>query len=261
MRSGPPFFSIFCTARNAAPFIARSLEAVITQDFDSWEIVFVDDASSDGTYAIAERCLLERGLRAACIRRPERVGKVQNFLDIAPRLNGEVFIEYDGDDWFSTPSALSVLHAAYAGPKVDATSGRAVLASNSTEPKMIAYPSCHRYAATTLTPVSPRTVRMSLVRRLLANHADLFIDPATSAPWLAWGDVVLSAPAMLFARSIALIDTPIYTINDLNPNRDCRLVTEPEFSRLARDTFAACIDLETRLQGPVDWRNHDDSIS
>ena len=44
--------SVVCTARNAAPTIARSIASVRAQDMADWEMVVVDDGSSDATAAI-----------------------------------------------------------------------------------------------------------------------------------------------------------------------------------------------------------------
>ena len=51
-----PRVSVIIPARDAAPTLARTLEAIRTQDFpDAFEVIVVDDGSRDGTAAIARR--------------------------------------------------------------------------------------------------------------------------------------------------------------------------------------------------------------
>jgi len=48
-----PVVSIMMPAYNAERFVARSIESVLAQSFTNWELVIVDDGSTDGTRAIA----------------------------------------------------------------------------------------------------------------------------------------------------------------------------------------------------------------
>jgi glycosyltransferase involved in cell wall biosynthesis len=47
--------SIVVPAHNAEPFLAATLDSVLTQSHEAWECVVVDDDSGDATLAIAER--------------------------------------------------------------------------------------------------------------------------------------------------------------------------------------------------------------
>jgi glycosyltransferase involved in cell wall biosynthesis len=49
-----PRVSVCVPAYRAAPFIGATIESVLRQTCDSWELVIVDDASPDDTYAVAE---------------------------------------------------------------------------------------------------------------------------------------------------------------------------------------------------------------
>jgi glycosyltransferase involved in cell wall biosynthesis len=48
----PPQVSVICTAKNAAATIGRTLESVLAQDLRDWEMIVVDDGSTDATLDI-----------------------------------------------------------------------------------------------------------------------------------------------------------------------------------------------------------------
>lgn len=50
-----PFFSVVIPAYNAERFLVETLESVLGQTFDDFEVVVCDDASTDGTAEILER--------------------------------------------------------------------------------------------------------------------------------------------------------------------------------------------------------------
>ena len=46
--------SIVCPARNAADYLPRAIQSVLDQSADNWELLIIDDGSSDETHSIAE---------------------------------------------------------------------------------------------------------------------------------------------------------------------------------------------------------------
>lgn len=46
-----PFFSVIMPLYNAEPFLRDCLESIIGQDFQDWELIIVDDRSTDGSLA------------------------------------------------------------------------------------------------------------------------------------------------------------------------------------------------------------------
>lgn len=50
-----PLVSIVTPAHNASRFVATTIDSVLSQSVDNWELVIVDDASNDATYSIVER--------------------------------------------------------------------------------------------------------------------------------------------------------------------------------------------------------------
>jgi glycosyltransferase involved in cell wall biosynthesis len=52
VRLPPPAVSVICTARNAASTIGHTIRSIQAQDCQSWEMIIVDDGSSDDTISV-----------------------------------------------------------------------------------------------------------------------------------------------------------------------------------------------------------------
>lgn len=94
----PPFFSIVMPVYNAASFIAEAIESVFAQSFDDWELVIVDDCSTDGSYDIASG-YLAKSHNVRLYRRERNSGSA-----FAPRKQavmasrGSYVVSLDADD-------------------------------------------------------------------------------------------------------------------------------------------------------------------
>lgn len=51
----PPKVAIVCPAHNASDFLERAINSVLVQSVTDWELIIVDDGSTDGTLEIARR--------------------------------------------------------------------------------------------------------------------------------------------------------------------------------------------------------------
>jgi glycosyltransferase involved in cell wall biosynthesis len=50
-----PLFSLMMICYNNVQFIKMSIDSVKTQTYENWELIIVDDRSSDGTYELAQK--------------------------------------------------------------------------------------------------------------------------------------------------------------------------------------------------------------
>jgi len=54
-RNPPPRVSVVMPIFNAAPFLDQAVDSVLRQSFSAWELLLIDDGSTDGSRALAER--------------------------------------------------------------------------------------------------------------------------------------------------------------------------------------------------------------
>ena len=54
MSEDQPLVSVIMPAYNAEKFIATSIDSIVQQRYSNWELIIVDDGSTDGTNTIAQ---------------------------------------------------------------------------------------------------------------------------------------------------------------------------------------------------------------
>lgn len=126
----PPRVSVLIPAYNAAPWIAAALDSVQSQTFEDWEIVAVDDASSDATPAILQSRASER-IRVES--NPRNLGMTANWNRCLSLAKGELVLKLDADDALK-PRALEQLASAFASGDVLACGIRSLQCDASLEP-------------------------------------------------------------------------------------------------------------------------------
>ena len=95
-----PRVSLVVPAWNAAGFIEKTLATVAAQTFKDFEVVVVDDGSTDDTQGVVERFLKYHGLRGRCIRQEnKKIAGARNAGIRAAEAELISFLDHD-DLWF-----------------------------------------------------------------------------------------------------------------------------------------------------------------
>jgi glycosyltransferase involved in cell wall biosynthesis len=81
-----PLVSVCVPAYKAERFIAATIESVLAQTTEDWELVVVDDASPDGTYDVAARYAGDGRVRVA--RNATNLGPVGNWNHVVAQARG-----------------------------------------------------------------------------------------------------------------------------------------------------------------------------
>ncbi|MBD2715719.1 glycosyltransferase family 2 protein [Microvirga sp. STR05] len=101
-----PFFSIVVPTYNRASFIEATLRSVLSQEFTQWEVLVVDDGSTDNTRQVVA-AVVDSRIQYLPKTNGER-GTARNYG--LARAQGEYVIFLDSDDLFH-PAHLATLHA------------------------------------------------------------------------------------------------------------------------------------------------------
>ena len=110
-----PFFSIIMPAYNRAGLIGRAIRSCLVQDFEDFEIVITDDASTDGTAGAVESI---RDGRIRLLRHAANRGRCPSRNTAMREARGAWFVFLDSDDEL-TPGGLSAIYARAVSVRLD----------------------------------------------------------------------------------------------------------------------------------------------
>lgn len=111
VRSGERRFSLVLPAYNTEQTVGRAIESVLAQSYQAWELIVIDDGSTDSTRAVAEE-FAARDPRVRVVTQPN-AGCAGARRAGALLASGEFVTKLDADDEL-LPSALAELSAAIA---------------------------------------------------------------------------------------------------------------------------------------------------
>ena len=105
-----PIVSIFTLTYNHENYISECINSVIAQTYENWEMIIVDDGSTDNTFAVA-RAFAEKDKRVQ-VYTQKNIGvfRMKESYDFAlEKSKGKYIAILDGDDgWFSEKLTLQV---------------------------------------------------------------------------------------------------------------------------------------------------------
>jgi glycosyltransferase involved in cell wall biosynthesis len=223
-------FKIVIPVYNAAEWIKRCLWSVMNQNYKNWELVIIDDASTDNTGNIIEKYLKDSGdnkYRCRYFRRDKNTGALENIvygISTIAHFHEDIIVLLDGDDCFITHDVLEHLNNVYQDPNIWLTYGQYQNQSNRNlgNNKPLQVPTnIYRYVQN-----GPmywctshlRTFKNKIWKRV--QDVDLRdVDGNYFA--MAW-DMAIMYPLIEMSgnQRIKYIDKIMYLYNDLNPIND-----------------------------------------
>lgn len=102
-----PFFSIITPVYNAEEYLSECIESVIQQSYAEWELILIDDGSSDDSLDICRR-YADKDERIIVIHQ-DNAGAFKARLTGIDRASGQYYVGLDSDDLLSE-TCLEVLH-------------------------------------------------------------------------------------------------------------------------------------------------------
>jgi glycosyltransferase involved in cell wall biosynthesis len=109
-----PTVSVVITTYNVADYLELSVDSVLAQTYQDWELLIIDDASADSTWEIAGRCATRDG-RIHLIRNETNQGIARTRNRVLALARGTYIAVLDGDDLWLDPKKLEMQVAAYEG--------------------------------------------------------------------------------------------------------------------------------------------------
>lgn len=109
-KNNTPLFSIIVPMYNVEKYAEECIVSILSQTFDDYEAILVDDGSTDGTGELIDRYLEGNTQKLIAIHK-ENGGLVsarQAGLEIA---NGKYIVPLDGDDWINPVYLETFKHA------------------------------------------------------------------------------------------------------------------------------------------------------
>jgi glycosyltransferase involved in cell wall biosynthesis len=94
--TGPPRVSVLLPVYNAERYVAEALRSIVTQTFTDFELLIVDDGSTDSSRAILER-FAAQDPRIRLVSRPN-TGYLLALNEMLARARGEYVARMDADD-------------------------------------------------------------------------------------------------------------------------------------------------------------------
>ena len=112
-RNAPKSITIIMPAYNTEAYIAKSIKAVMAQTFTNWELLIIDDGSSDGTRKIAESFAKRNSKIVVILQKNAGVATARN-LGIL-KAKGDYITFLDSDDLWAPSFLTDTLQIALAG--------------------------------------------------------------------------------------------------------------------------------------------------
>jgi glycosyltransferase involved in cell wall biosynthesis len=105
-----PKFSVIIANYNHASFIQQSIESVLSQTFKDWELIIIDDGSTDNSLSVIEKYLSDK--RIKIVRHKKNKGYAAALRTGIAEVKAEFFGILDSDDVL-TPNALETMYSTH----------------------------------------------------------------------------------------------------------------------------------------------------
>jgi Glycosyltransferases, probably involved in cell wall biogenesis len=98
--------SVLLLSWNHEKYIEQAIRSIMRQAYRELEIVYLDNNSTDNTFAIANQVLAESGVPYVACRRENNFGISSNYKFLFQRSCGEYICLLSGDDWLHKDNIL-----------------------------------------------------------------------------------------------------------------------------------------------------------
>lgn len=205
-------FRIIITNYNAAPYIRKSIESALAQDYDNFDIVVIDDCSTDGTWDIIQEydvSALRHSKNICCGIISIQEGMNHSLMD-----RDDIIVLLSGDDYLNDNRVLATLNETYT-KDIWLTYGQFIPISGGYPPYCTPIPDVRKYRESG----DWRTSHLITFRRWLwdrINDEDLKYR-GKYTQWAFDAAIMYPMIEMCGTKHFKFISKILYVYNDLNP--------------------------------------------
>jgi len=117
-------FTILIPAYNCSDWVDGNLASALQQDYDNYDVVYVDDASTDNTFEKAKAVLESSDKKFKLVKNNINVRALSNlYSEISKAKEDTIIITLDGDDRLAGRDVLKFLNSLYQDDNVWLTAG------------------------------------------------------------------------------------------------------------------------------------------
>ena len=219
-------FIIIVPVYNAEKYIKKCLESILIQDYKNYELIVIDDCSTDATYKIIIEICTKYNNSFNTHRTTHRIGSpLANFIkgiELLSTNKEDILVTVDGDDWLYSEDVLSYLNRVYQNEEIYMTYGQyePLSKSYSNYCKPILDTQTYRKSGKWLAS-HLRTVKRKLFDKI--NKEDL--KQKDGEYYKFAGDAAYLYPIIEMAgnKHMKFIDKVLYVYNDLSPGNEMKV--------------------------------------
>ncbi len=120
-------FTIVVVGANNGAFVTKTLASVFSQNYEAYRVIYIDDASTDGSFEVARDFLYDHNERTqvTLVQNEAPLGTLANIARAVETLDDqEIVVILEGEDWLAHEWVLQRLNAYYANPDLWITFGK-----------------------------------------------------------------------------------------------------------------------------------------
>jgi hypothetical protein len=120
-------FVLVVLGRNNGAFVEKTLRSIVAQKYEAYRVIYIDDASEDGSFGLAEEIVSGSGEagRFTLVKNEERLGSAANvFRAVQECADAEIVVVLEESGWLAHEWVLSRLNQSYAHPDLWITYGQ-----------------------------------------------------------------------------------------------------------------------------------------
>jgi glycosyltransferase involved in cell wall biosynthesis len=219
-------FVVVVPVYNSELYIQKCLESILNQNYNNYELVVVDDCSTDNTYNIINEIHKKYNFNFnICKNNIRRSSPLANFskgIELFSRNKEDIIVTVDGDDWLYDNNVLEYLNTIYQDENIYMTYGQYEPASKtySNYCKQIldfkTYRKSDKWLASHLRTFKKKVWSLIKEEDLKDVDGDFYKIGSDTA----WMYPLLE---MCGNKHTKFIDKILYVYNDLNPSNDMKI--------------------------------------